>query len=255
MSLIEIFSSVQGEGLYTGASTLFIRFGECDLRCRWCDTPRSWTHTAECRVQVVRGESGFRVLANPVAGTAIVAAANALEVGSHRFVSLTGGEPLLQPDAVSELAEGFRGRGPRIHLETHGLLADSLARVVRFVDVVAMDWKLASDVVRFSGAREGVAGDFHAEHEEFLRVAQAAPEVMVKMVLTPASEDVEIDEMTRRIARVDREIPVIVQPVTPAGPVREGPSAQRVLEIAARLERTLRNVRVIPQTHKLYGAP
>jgi len=43
--------------------------------------------------------------------------------------------------------------------------------------------------------------------------------------------------------------------VTPHGPVREGPSARRVLEIATRLERTLRNVRVVPQTHKLYGAP
>ena len=255
MSLVEIFSSVQGEGLYTGASTLFIRFGECDLRCRWCDTPHSWRRTAECRVQGVRGGSGFHALANPVAVAAVVAAADALEVGSHRFVSLTGGEPLLQPEAVSELAQILRDRGPRIHLETHGLLTDALARVVRLVDVVAMDWKLASDVARLPGAREGAAGDFHAEHEAFLRVAQAASEVMVKVVLTPASEDAEIDEMTRRIARVDPEIPVIVQPVTPQGPVREGPSARRVLEIAARLERTLRNVRVIPQTHKLYSAP
>jgi len=255
MSLIEIFSSVQGEGVYTGASTLFIRFGECDLRCRWCDTPHSWRRTSECRVQTVRGESGFRVLENPVAGAEVVAAADALDVVSHRFVSLTGGEPLLQPEAVLALAKGFRGRGPRIYLETHGLLTDALARIVGSIDVVAMDWKLASDVVRSSGAHAPAEGDFHAEHEEFLRIARKAPEVMVKMVLTPGSEDSEIDEMTRRIARVDREIPVIVQPVTPHGPVREGPSARRVLEIATRLERTLRNVRVVPQTHKLYGAP
>ena len=41
-NLVEIFSSVQGEGPHVGQSTLFVRFGECDLRCRWCDSPHTW---------------------------------------------------------------------------------------------------------------------------------------------------------------------------------------------------------------------
>jgi hypothetical protein len=53
---------------------------------------------------------------------------------------------------------------------------------------------------------------------------------------------------------VDPGVLVVVQPVTPRGAVRERPGARRLLEIAAGLERTLADVRVIPQTHPIYGA-
>jgi 7-carboxy-7-deazaguanine synthase len=252
-NLVEIFSSVQGEGTHVGVSTLFIRFGECDLRCRWCDTPQSWKPAAECRIETERGAGTFRTLANPVPLSAVVAAAEELDLSSHRFVSFTGGEPLLQPKALRALARELRGRGPRIHLETHGLCADALAEVLGEVDVVSMDWKLASDVRRASDPRRGPVEDFHAAHEAFLRVALGAPEVMVKLVVTPASADAEIDEMARRIAGVEPGVPVIIQPVTPCGVVREAPSAKRLLALVARMERTLADVRLIPQTHQLYG--
>jgi organic radical activating enzyme len=255
LNLVEIFSSVQGEGTHAGASTLFVRFGECDLRCRWCDTPQSWKPSAECRIETERGAGAFWTLANPVPLSAAVAAVEALELESHRFVSFTGGEPLLQPEALRALARELRGRGPRIYLETHGLCADALADVLGDIDVVSMDWKLASDVRRVSDSRRGPVEDFHAAHEAFLRVALGAPEVMVKVVVTPASRDAEIDEMTRRIACVEPEIPVIVQPVTPYGVVRETASAKRLLVLVARMEKTLRDVRLIPQTHKVYFAP
>jgi 7-carboxy-7-deazaguanine synthase len=252
-NLVEIFSSVQGEGTHVGVSTLFIRFGECDLRCRWCDTPQSWKPAAECRIETERGTGTFRTLGNPVPLSAVVAAAGELDLSSHRFVSFTGGEPLLQPKALRALARELRGRGPRIHLETHGLCADALAEVLGEVDVVSMDWKLASDVRRASDPRRGPVEDFHAAHEAFLRVALGAPEVMVKLVVTPASADAEIDEMARRIAGVEPGVPVIIQPVTPCGAVREAPSAKRLLALVARMERTLADVRLIPQTHQLYG--
>ena len=44
-NLVEVFSSFQGEGPLVGASTLFVRFGECDLRCRWCDSTHTWRAT------------------------------------------------------------------------------------------------------------------------------------------------------------------------------------------------------------------
>jgi pyruvate-formate lyase-activating enzyme len=81
-------------------------------------------------------------------------------------VSLTGGEPLLQPEARREAARRLRGRGPRLWLETHGLDAAALAQVLPFVDCVSMDWKLASDVRRT--IPRGPVRDFHAEHRAFL---------------------------------------------------------------------------------------
>jgi organic radical activating enzyme len=231
-----------------------VRFGECDLRCRWCDTPHTWRPAARCRIETRRGSGEFREIANPVALADAVAAAEALELSAHRFVSLTGGEPLLQPDAVASLAAALRGRGPRIYLETHGVATAALDRVVDQVDVVSMDWKLASDVRRADDAARGPVRDFHAEHEAFLARARRSAEVFVKVVVTPASTDAELDQVARGIAAVDPKVTLVVQPVTPRGAVKERPSAARLLEITTRLERVLADVRLIPQTHPIYGA-
>ncbi len=252
--LIEIFSSVQGEGPYVGETTLFVRFGGCDLRCRWCDSPHTWERSRVCRVEVARGSGRFRSVENPVCLDDVVAAAEALELRAHRFASLTGGEPLLQPVAAREVARALRARGPRILLETAGLAAEALESLWDVVDVVSMDWKLASDVRRATDPRQGSVAPFHEAHARFLRVARRAPEVVVKVVVTPSSRDPEIDDMCRHIADIDPETPLVVQPVTPFARVREAPSAERLLALVARIERLLPHVRLIPQTHKLYGA-
>ena len=237
-----------------GCTTLFVRFGGCDLRCGWCDSVHTWTEAEACRVETRRGSGAFETIPNPVRVSAAVAAAEALDLGAHRFVSLTGGEPLLQPEAVGALAEALRDRGPLIHLETHGLAVAALERVVAVVDHVAMDWKLASDVRRASD-RRGPAAEFHDEHARFLAVAARQAQVEVKVVVTPASRDEEIDSLVGRIARVAPGATLVIQPVTPCGPVREAPAAVRLLEILARASQQLADVRLIPQTHKQIGAP
>jgi 7-carboxy-7-deazaguanine synthase len=253
-NLVEIFSSIQGEGTHVGATTLFVRFGGCDLRCAWCDSPQTWKPARECRVEVGRGSGAFRTRANPVSVEDAIAAAEALDCAAHEFASLTGGEPLLQPEAAGEIARALRARGPRILLETHGLATEGLEIAIAGVDVVSMDWKLSSDVRRASDPKRGAVEPFHGEHEKFLAVARRAPELVVKIVVTPASADAEIDEAVSRIEASAPEAALILQPVTPFGAVREAPNAERLLSLCARISNRLAKVRVIPQTHKIYGA-
>lgn len=253
-NLVEIFSSVQGEGPEVGTSTLFVRFGECDLRCRWCDSVGTWQPAARCRVEEERGTGKSAEWENPVPVARIVEALERLELATHRWVSVTGGEPLLQPAAVGALARAVRGRGPRIFLETHGVHAEALAEVIDAIDLVSMDWKLASDVRR-RDERRGPAAPFHAEHAAFLAVARRAPRLSVKIVVTERSEDAEIDEALARIAEGAPEATLVLQPVTPVGPVKTRPGAARMLALARRAERLLRDVRVVPQTHPILGAP
>jgi len=252
--LVEVFSSVQGEGPEVGTSTLFVRFAECDLRCAWCDTPQSWRRSARCRLELEAGSARFEERDNPLSIDAVVAACERLELARHRWLSITGGEPLLQPDAVAELARAVRGRGPGVWLETHGLEAEALARVVAEIDCISMDWKLASDVRRASEKKGEAPQPFHAAHEAFLAVAKRAPRVVVKLVITPASSDAEIDEAALRVARTHPAACLVLQPVTPFASVKERPSAARLLALERRLARQLRDVRVIPQTHPLLGA-
>jgi organic radical activating enzyme len=252
--LVEVFSSVQGEGPELGTTTLFVRFAECDLRCAWCDTPHSWRRGPRCRLELEPGSARFEERESPVPIDVLVAACERLGLARHRWLSLTGGEPLLQPEAVRETAGALRGRGPRLWLETHGLEAKALGAVLPLLDAVSMDWKLASDVRRASDAKRGPVTPFHEAHEAFLAVARAAPLVVVKIVVTPASEDAEIDEAVARVARTHPGACLVLQPVTPFAAVKERPSAARLLALARRAAERLADVRVIPQAHKLLGA-
>src|SRR5262249_61552631 len=71
----EVFVSLQGEGTHAGRRHLFVRFGGCPLRCRYCDTPESLVPVARCRVY---GPDGVRELPNPLLVPALDAAVAAL---------------------------------------------------------------------------------------------------------------------------------------------------------------------------------
>ena len=251
-NLVEIFSSVQGEGPWLGCSTLFIRFGRCDLRCRWCDSAHTWKPAERCRLHAFAGR-GERLIENPIGLERLIALVREFAPERHRFLSLTGGEPLLQPEAVGSLARAIRPGGPRILLETHGLAAAALESVIDAVDVVSMDWKLASEVQREGRAHGRDA--FDAEHAAFLRVALRAPERVVKVVVTPSTREAELDAMAAAIGEIDAATPVVLQPVTPIGAIREAVPADQLLAWLARLEARLPDVRLIPQTHPQLALP
>ena len=154
VQLVEIFSSVQGEGTHVGETTLFIRFGECDLRCRWCDSPETWLPRRRCRIEEERGSAPLPRARQSGAGVrrgrrgAPTRAWSAIASSS-----LTGGEPLLQPDAVRALARALRRWARASTWRPTAWPSDALAQVIDGIDVVAMDWKLASDVRRASDAK------------------------------------------------------------------------------------------------------
>ncbi len=252
-TLVEIFASAQGEGPEVGRSTVFVRFGGCDLRCRWCDSPGTWRPTPGCRIEERAGSGVFRERMNPIGTDEIAAIAEGLAERPSTWISLTGGEPLLQPGAIGALSRALTARGRRVYLETHGLHAAALAECVESVELVSMDWKLASDVGYGPGVKPVSGLDFHDAHAEFLRVALRAQRVYVKVVVTPSTRDDELDAMLERIAAVSRDVPLVIQPVTPKGGVAERPSAEQCLAWLARAEARLTDVRVIPQTHPIYG--
>lgn len=252
-SLVEIFASSQGEGPEVGRPTVFVRLGGCDLRCRWCDSPGTWRPVPTCRIEETAGSGRFVERDNPVAIEAIVAEVERLDSRKATWISLTGGEPLLQPMAVRALAQALATRGRRVYLETHGLHAAALEACVEWVELVSMDWKLASDVAYGPGVKPLPGPDFHAAHAAFLRIARRARQVYVKVVVTPSTTDAEFDAMLAAIAAESPELPLVIQPVTPRGGVKAMPSPARCLALQARALERLTDVRLIPQTHPIYG--
>lgn len=59
--LHEIYESIQGEGLYTGVPTIFIRLQGCPLRCTWCDSKYTWDFGIP---EVVRPDGATYIIPN-----------------------------------------------------------------------------------------------------------------------------------------------------------------------------------------------
>ena len=249
-NLVEIFSSVQGEGPSVGESTLFIRFAGCDLRCSWCDSPHTWKPSQSCRIEKQRGSGKFLQVENPVSMNLVLDAAKNLSASSHRWISLTGGEPLLQK-SLPEMASALKALGTKVQLETHGLEFRRLAEVLTSLDAISMDWKLSKDV-KVAGGPQPVS--FSPLHERFLGLAQAVGLLTVKVVITPWTTKSEIEEISLSVAKIAPNATLVLQPVTPSGTVHNAPAAELLLSLARLAETFVQNVRVIPQTHKSYGA-
>src|SRR6185437_989314 len=115
----EIFKTLQGEGAQAGRAAVFCRFSGCNLwsgreedrataACRFCDTD----------FVGMDGTDGGRYAASDDLAAAIERSWEGPR--DHRFVVLTGGEPLLQVDRV--LIEALHARGFQIALETNGTI-------------------------------------------------------------------------------------------------------------------------------------
>jgi 7-carboxy-7-deazaguanine synthase len=233
--LSEIFASIQGEGLDAGIPALFVRFAGCNLACSYCDTDYARSASEKALVHAAGTETR---LANPVGTATVVEVLRNLGTSAATVV-LTGGEPLVQGPAVCDLADSLRRAGYRLYLETNGTLPAAFAQARDLIDAVSMDLKLPS-------TQEGKW--FEDEHVEFLRLLEGK-NAGVKVVVT---EQVGVDELAQGldlVARVNRHIPVWLQPAFHNGrPVVGGERLMAYHGIA--LER-LTDVRISVQIHKV----
>ena len=102
--LAEHFISINGEGQCAGELALFLRFAGCNLRCDWCDT--AWACGKDAPHELVS--------LHRIAEIAEDALANGV-----RNVTLTGGEPLLQPH-INEVIGRLSEMGLQPEIETNG---------------------------------------------------------------------------------------------------------------------------------------
>jgi 7-carboxy-7-deazaguanine synthase len=230
----EIFASIQGEGIYCGQRQTFIRLAGCNLSCAYCDTAASReANPASCRAETTAGKEEFEELPNPVDAGAVTDICRRL---GSKVISITGGEPLVQADYLETLLPALKNAEFTICLETNGTLADEMAQLADATDIVAMDIKLP-------GASAMPA--LWDSHKRFLQAVRSC-NVFVKTVVAPDSSDNEISKCAKIIADIDCSIPLVIQPVS-----GESFAASTLIHMQHVASSLLKDVRVIPQCHKL----
>lgn len=95
MRIVEIFKSIQGEGNNFGKQVIFIRLGNCNLKCPWCDT--DWKKYKELTIQEIIKE---------------------ISKYNCKNVIITGGEPTISD--LTPLLKELKNRGYWIAIETNG---------------------------------------------------------------------------------------------------------------------------------------
>ena len=136
MKVIEIFTSLQGEGVLMGSPTTFVRFEGCNLDCKWCDTAYARTGGKEMTPHQVLDE---------------------VEKNTIPFVCLTGGEPMLQ-EGILEIIADLLDAGHHVTVETNGSLPlESLPNSDDLL--ISMDVKCPSS---------GMSDRLHRDNLEFL---------------------------------------------------------------------------------------
>lgn len=96
--ITEIFSSIQGEGIFVGAKQIFVRFDKCNLSCAFCDErdrPDPEEYGPDKLMQEIKALEESK--------------------GPHHSVSFTGGEPLLYCDFLKVFfKDDAQGKGLQV---------------------------------------------------------------------------------------------------------------------------------------------
>ena len=173
MWISEVFGSIQGEGLYSGTPSAFVRTSGCNLRCWFCDTPEtSWRPRGTHRE--------WETLVEDV------------EALGCPHVVVTGGEPMLQPGVVP-LTRALSERGFVVTIETAGTVDAEVT-----ADLMSISPKLGNS----TPIDDPVWKSRHEENRdapEVIRRWLEAFDYQLKFVVDHPDDVLEIDRYVERL--------------------------------------------------------
>jgi organic radical activating enzyme len=129
--LVEHFYSFQGEGLYSGSPTIFIRLGGCNLNCQGFGvetiSPLDGSTLIGCDSQKAVNDKHFKATWQAVDSDKLIEIVDGY-FNEHGYIAdmvITGGEPLIhyQNLALIELLEHLKFKGSRVTFETNATIA------------------------------------------------------------------------------------------------------------------------------------
>ena len=233
--LFEIFTSVEGEGILYGTKTLFVRLAGCPFTCFYCDTKESLPLNSGTEYTI--DEANKLIDSN-------------LHDQTYK-VNFTGGDPLIQHQAVAQLAKHIQNKKIPTYLESSCFDIDRFNHVLPFIDIIKIEFKTKdSDFVDSEHYKKLIGHTMKCLESS----VKSKKTTYIKIVV---SSKTQLDEFKKLIDEIFNNISkenidgFVIQPTYGISE----PSLDLLLNLYDVVFPYYIDVKVVPQLHKFIGAP
>ena len=231
----EIFTSIEGEGIFVGKKTLFIRFSGCYLKCRWCDTKYA-----------LPLDSGTDYQIDEIKDLII----KELRPFTYK-VNFTGGEPLLQTEAVIELADFIKKHtNLKTYMESSCFDSELFSKVLPYIDICKIEFKTDDSKV----VQDEEYDNLILNEIKCLELAvESNKATYIKIVVTNSTNLESFKNLVYNISEKIKPSDILGLIIQPSFGIDQ-PTVNKLLDTYDIVQPMFPEVRIIPQLHKEIGA-
>jgi 7-carboxy-7-deazaguanine synthase len=233
--LFEIFTSIEGEGILYGTKTLFVRLAGCPFTCFYCDTKESLPLDSGTEYSI---EDANRLMDSN------------LKNQTYK-VNFTGGDPLIQHEAVALLAKHIQSKKILTYLESSCFDIDRFNHVLPFIDIAKIEFKTKdSDFVDLKHYEKFIGHTMKCLESS----VKAKKITYIKVVVSSKTQLNEFEKLVKEIFAIISKDDVDGFIIQPTYGISE-PSLEHLLNLYDLVYPYYVGVKVVPQLHKFIGAP
>lgn len=233
--LFEIFTSVEGEGILYGTKTLFVRLAGCPFKCFYCDTPDALPLDSGTEYEI---EQACKMIEEN------------LESNTYK-VNFTGGDPLVQSDALAKMAQFVQSKNIPTYIESSCYDSEKFSKVIPFIDFVKIEFKTKdSEFVDSTHYPKLIQNAM-----DCLKNSVALKKrTYIKIVVSAKTKESDFTELLAKIFQAISKEDISGFIIQPTHGIEE-PSLKLLLKLYDLVHPYYEEVRIVPQLHKIIGAP
>lgn len=233
--LFEIFTSIEGEGILYGTKTLFVRLAGCPFKCFYCDTKDSLS--MDSGNEYTLQEACKLIEKN-------------LEKNTYK-VNFTGGDPLVQSKAVSEMAKFVKSKNIPTYIESSCYDSQKFAEVLPYIDYIKIEFKTPDsefvDPKHYSKLLKN-------ELQCLEYAVNSSKTTYIKVIISSKTELEPFKKLVKKIFSIILKSQIAGFIIQPSYSIAE-PSLKHLFSFYDSVYPYYSEVRIVPQLHKFIGAP
>lgn len=233
--IFELFTSVEGEGILYGTKTLFVRLAGCPFTCFYCDTKDALPMDSGKEYSI---EDACKLIDEN------------LKQNTYK-VNFTGGDPLMQHDAVAHMAKYVQSKNIPTYLESACFDSNRFNQVLPHIDFVKIEFKTRDSEF----VDEEHYPNLIKNAMECLRLSiSSRKKTYIKIVVSEKTSQESFQTLVEKIFKLVSKDQISGFIIQPTFGVKE-PSLEKLLALYDIVYPYYDEVRIVPQLQKIMGAP